>query len=83
MVGTLDNVIRPMLIRMGADLPLILILWRYWWFDCFRDDRSVYWSGSVSRFWRLFAAWVEEVPPPTDQPEEILEELGEIEKPNK
>lgn len=49
-VGTLDNVIRPMLIRMGADLPLILILWRYWWFDCFRDDRSVYWSGSVSRF---------------------------------
>ncbi|STL56976.1 putative inner membrane protein [Escherichia coli] len=29
--------------------------------------------------WRLFAAWVEEVPPPTDQPEEILEELGEIE----
>ncbi|MDY9062758.1 hypothetical protein UZW74_20410, partial [Escherichia coli] len=23
------------------------------------------------------------VPPPTDQPEEILEELGEIEKPNK
>ncbi|EOO2801469.1 hypothetical protein, partial [Escherichia coli] len=26
---------------------------------------------------------VEEVPPPTDQPEEILEELGEIEKPNK
>ncbi|HHU7936297.1 TPA: hypothetical protein ACULFR_003241, partial [Escherichia coli] len=26
---------------------------------------------------------VEEVPPPTDQPEEILEELGEIEKSNK
>ncbi|MFP1462937.1 AI-2E family transporter [Escherichia coli] len=25
-VGTLDNVIPPMLIRMGADLPLILIL---------------------------------------------------------
>ncbi|HHU7380936.1 TPA: hypothetical protein ACULJ5_001922, partial [Escherichia coli] len=25
----------------------------------------------------------EEVPPPTDQPEEILEELGEIEKSNK
>lgn len=25
-VGTLDNVIRPMLIRMGADLPLLLIL---------------------------------------------------------
>lgn len=25
-VGTLDNVIRPVLIRMGADLPLLLIL---------------------------------------------------------
>jgi predicted PurR-regulated permease PerM len=25
-VGTLDNVIRPMLIRLGADLPLLLIL---------------------------------------------------------
>lgn len=25
-VGTLDNVIRPMLIRMGADLPMLLIL---------------------------------------------------------
>lgn len=25
-VGTMDNVIRPLLIRMGADLPLILIL---------------------------------------------------------
>ncbi len=25
-VGTLDNIIRPMLIRMGADLPMLLIL---------------------------------------------------------
>lgn len=25
-VGTMDNVIRPVLIRMGADLPMILIL---------------------------------------------------------
>ncbi|MGS9112082.1 AI-2E family transporter, partial [Salmonella enterica subsp. enterica serovar Infantis] len=25
-VGTLDNVIRPVLIRKGADLPLLLIL---------------------------------------------------------
>ena len=24
-VGTMDNVLRPMLIRMGADLPLLLI----------------------------------------------------------
>ncbi len=50
-VGTLDNVIRPMLIRMGADLPLILILSGViGGLIAFRDDRSVYWSGSVSRF---------------------------------
>ena len=83
-VGTLDNVIRPMLIRMGADLPLILILSGV--------IGGLIAFGMIGLFigpvllavsWRLFAAWVEEVPPPTDQPEEILEELGEIEKPNK
>jgi len=25
-IGTIDNVLRPLLIRMGADLPLLLIL---------------------------------------------------------
>ena len=83
-VGTLDNVIRPMLIRMGADLPLILILSGV--------IGGLIAFGMIGLFigpvllavsWRLFAAWVEEVPPPTDQPEEVLEELGEIEKPNK
>ncbi len=83
-VGTLDNVIRPMLIRMGADLPLILILSGV--------IGGLIAFGMIGLFigpvllavsWRLFAAWVEEVPPPTDQPEEILEELGEIEKSNK
>lgn len=84
MVGTLDNVIRPMLIRMGADLPLILILSgviggliAFGMIGLFIGPVLL----AVSR--RLFAAWVEEVPPPTDQPEEILEELGEIEKPHK
>ncbi len=32
--------------------------------------------------WRTLHV-VEEVPPPTDQPEEIVEEAGEIDKPNK
>ncbi|STL69708.1 putative inner membrane protein [Escherichia coli] len=71
-VGTLDNVIRPMLIRMGADLPLILILSGV--------IGGLIAFGMIGLFigpvllavsWRLFAAWVEEVPPPTDQPEEI------------
>ncbi len=82
-VGTLDNVIRPMLIRMGADLPLILILSgviggliAFGMIGLFIGPVLLAVSAS-------FAAWVEEVPPPTDQPEEILEELGEIEKSNK
>lgn len=83
-VGTLDNVIRPMLIRMGADLPLILILSgviggliAFGMIGLFIGPVLLAVSSAS------FAAWVEEVPPPTDQPEEILEELGEIEKSNK
>ncbi len=50
-VGTLDNVIRPMLIRMGADLPLILILSGViGGLIAFGMIRSIYWSGSFSRF---------------------------------
>ena len=65
-VGTLDNVIRPMLIRMGADLPLILILSGV--------IGGLIAFGMIGLFigpvllavsWRLFAAWVEVVPPPT------------------
>ncbi|ELL59230.1 putative inner membrane protein, partial [Salmonella enterica subsp. enterica serovar Enteritidis str. 22704] len=33
--------------------------------------------------WRLFSAWVHEVPAPTNEPEEILEELDDIEEANK
>lgn len=61
-VGTLDNVIRPMLIRMGADLPLILILSgviggliAFGMIGLFIGPVLL----AVSR--RLFAAWVEEV----------------------
>lgn len=79
-MGTLDNVIRPMLIRMGADLPLILILSGV--------IGGLIAFGMIGLFigpvllavsWRLFSAWVNEAPVPTSEPEEILEELGEIE----
>ena len=84
-VGTLDNVIRPMLIRMGADLPLILILSGViGGLIAFGMIWSVYWSGSVSRFLASVCR-VGGRSPAADrtEPEEILEELGEIEKPNK
>lgn len=64
-VGTLDNVIRPVLIRMGADLPLVLILSGV--------IGGLIAFGMIGLFigpvvlavsWRLFDAWVKEVPPP-------------------
>lgn len=79
-VGTLDNVIRPMLIRMGADLPLLLILSGV--------IGGLIAFGMIGLFigpvllavsWRLFSAWVNEAPVPTSEPEELLEELREIE----
>ncbi|HAU5638336.1 TPA: AI-2E family transporter, partial [Citrobacter amalonaticus] len=79
-VGTLDNVIRPMLIRMGADLPLLLILSGV--------IGGLIAFGMIGLFigpvllavsWRLFSAWVNEAPVPTSEPEELLEELSEIE----
>jgi predicted PurR-regulated permease PerM len=62
-VGTLDNVIRPMLIRMGADLPLLLILSGV--------IGGLIAFGMIGLFigpvvlavsWRLFSAWVNEAP---------------------
>lgn len=62
MVGTLDNVICLMLICMGADLLLILIF--------FGVIGGLIAFGMIGLFiglvllavfWRLFAAWVEEV----------------------
>lgn len=79
-VGTLDNVIRPMLIRMGADLPLILILSgviggliAFGMIGLFIGPVVT----AVSR--RLFSAWVNEAPAPCNDPDEILEEIAEIE----
>ncbi|KNC09496.1 hypothetical protein AC791_12670 [Klebsiella sp. RIT-PI-d] len=64
-VGTIDNVLRPLLIRMGADLPMILILSGV--------IGGLIAFGMIGLFigpvllavsWRLFDAWVKEVPPP-------------------
>ncbi|MCS2147466.1 AI-2E family transporter YdiK [Scandinavium manionii] len=79
-VGTMDNFIRPMLIRMGADLPMILILTGV--------IGGLIAFGMIGLFigpvllavsWRLFDAWVREVPPPSDDAEEVLEELETLE----
>ncbi|MCS5961483.1 AI-2E family transporter [Klebsiella pneumoniae subsp. pneumoniae] len=49
-VGTMDNVIRPVLIRMGADLPMILILTGVIGGPiASRHDRPVYRSGAARR----------------------------------
>ncbi|WP_312466580.1 AI-2E family transporter YdiK [Pseudescherichia sp.] len=83
-VGTLDNVIRPVLIRMGADLPLILILSGV--------IGGLIAFGMIGLFigpvllavsWRLFDAWVKEVPAPGDVSDNLLEEVNEREIDNK
>jgi predicted PurR-regulated permease PerM len=75
-VGTMDNVIRPILIRMGADLPLILILSGV--------IGGLIAFGMIGLFigpvllavsWRLFSAWVQEVPLPPTNPDVLLQTL--------
>lgn len=78
-VGTMDNFIRPLLIRMGADLPMILILSGV--------IGGLVAFGMIGLFigpvvlavsWRLFDAWMHEVPPPTTDPDRVLEELQQF-----
>ena len=80
-VGTLDNFIRPMLIRMGADLPLILILSGV--------IGGLVAFGMIGLFigpvllavsWRLFSAWVNEVPAPGPVSENALDPVEESDK---
>jgi len=75
-VGTMDNVIRPILIRMGADLPLILILSGV--------IGGLIAFGMIGLFigpvllavsWRLFSAWVHEVPLPPTDPDVLFQTL--------
>ncbi|WP_408606412.1 AI-2E family transporter YdiK [Erwinia typographi] len=80
-VGTLDNVLRPMLIRMGADLPMILILSGV--------IGGLVAFGMIGLFigpvvlavsYRLVSVWVHEAPAPEESPEEVVEELAEREQ---
>lgn len=79
-VGTLDSVLRPMLIRMGADLPLLLILSGV--------IGGLIAFGMIGLFigpvvlavsYRLVSVWVHEVPVPHDDPAVLMEELMEFE----
>ncbi len=80
-VGTLDNVLRPVLIRMGADLPMILILSGV--------IGGLFAFGMIGLFigpvvlavsYRLVSVWMHEAPPPDEAPEDVVEELAEIER---
>jgi len=80
-VGTMDNVIRPVLIRMGADLPMILILSGV--------IGGLIAFGMIGLFigpvllavsYRLISVWMHEAPLPQDNTDEIVELLEEQEE---
>lgn len=82
-VATLDNFIRPVLIRMGADLPLILILSGV--------IGGLVAFGMIGLFigpvllavsWRLFSAWVNEVPEPTTSQDNALSDVQDLDTPS-
>lgn len=77
-VGTMDNFIRPLLIRMGADLPMVLILSGV--------IGGLIAFGMIGLFigpvllavsYRLISVWMHEAPPPQDDPQEVAELLEE------
>jgi len=80
-VGTLDNVLRPVLIRMGADLPMILILSGV--------IGGLIAFGMIGLFigpvvlavsYRLVSVWMHEAPAPDDDVETAIEALTEHEE---
>lgn len=77
-VATLDSVLRPMLIRMGADLPMILILSGV--------IGGLVAFGMIGLFigpvvlavsYRLVSVWMHEAPAPADSPEDVVEALND------
>ncbi|WP_312240443.1 AI-2E family transporter YdiK [Pantoea sp.] len=80
-VGTLDNVLRPVLIRMGADLPMLLILSGV--------IGGLVAFGMIGLFigpvvlavsYRLVSVWMHEAPAPEDSPQTVVGELAEHEE---
>lgn len=77
-VATLDNVLRPMLIRMGADLPIILILSGV--------IGGLVAFGMIGLFigpvvlavsYRLVTVWIHEVPEPSLDASQVIEALND------
>lgn len=77
-VGMLDSVIRPMLIRMGADLPMVLILSGV--------IGGLIAFGMIGLFigpvllavsWRIYSVWVHEAPEPQNSPSDAVESLDD------
>ncbi|KAJ9433308.1 MULTISPECIES: AI-2E family transporter YdiK [Enterobacterales] len=80
-VGTLDSVLRPMLIRMGADLPMILILSGV--------IGGLIAFGMIGLFigpvvlavsYRLVSVWMHEAPEPDDDMQTAIEALADHEE---
>ncbi|NDL63076.1 AI-2E family transporter YdiK [Acerihabitans arboris] len=80
-VGTLDNILRPIFIRMGADLPILLVLCGV--------IGGLLAFGMIGLFigpvvlavsYRLIFAWVHEAPSPSEMhdPEKHLSDLSEL-----
>lgn len=77
-VATMDSVIRPMLIRLGADLPMLIILTGV--------IGGLIAFGMIGLFigpvvlavcYRLVNVWMHEAPAPTDDPDIVLAALFE------
>ncbi|GAA0484569.1 MULTISPECIES: AI-2E family transporter YdiK [Tatumella] len=77
-VGTMDSVIRPMLIRLGADLPMLIILSGV--------IGGLVSFGMIGLFigpvvlavsYRLVSVWMHQAPEPHGDPELVVEELIE------
>lgn len=80
-VGTLDNILRPIFIRMGADLPILLVLCGV--------IGGLLAFGMIGMFigpvvlavsYRLIFAWVHEAPAPTEMhnPEKHLSDVSDL-----
>lgn len=78
-VASMDSVLRPMLIRLGADLPMLIILTGV--------IGGLVAFGMIGLFigpvvlavsYRLVNVWMHEAPCPQEPPEEVLAELFEV-----
>lgn len=78
LVATMDSVVRPMLIRLGADLPMLIILTGV--------IGGLIAFGMIGLFigpvvlavsYRLIKVWMHEVPEPHDAPDLVIAELFE------